>query len=131
MNNSIFNHSEKMKPPYEYTLREYQQDAVNGFWNFVRKSEGNPVLILPTAAGKSVIIADICKGLVAVGYRGLVICRQKELVQQNLAALNRFCPDVDAGIYCAGLVGNKQTKTSSLGPFSHCRGMRTPLGPDN
>jgi len=97
-----------MKPPYEYTLREYQQDAVNGFWNYVRNSEGNPVLVLPTAAGKSIIIADICKGLVAVGYRGLVVCRQKELVQQNLAALNRFCPDVDAGIYCAGL-GKKQT----------------------
>lgn len=97
-----------MRPPYEYKLRDYQQDAVNGFWDYVRKTKGHPVLILPTAAGKSVIIADICKGIVNVGYKALVICRQKELVQQNLAALNRFCPDVDAGVYCAGL-GRKHT----------------------
>ncbi len=97
-----------MRLPFEYVLRDYQQDAVDGFWNYVRNCQGNPVLILPTAAGKSIIIADICKGIAQVGYRALVICRQKELVQQNIDALNRFCPDVDAGIYCAGL-GKKQT----------------------
>ena len=90
-------------------LRDYQQEAVNGFWRFIKKTPGNPVLILPTAAGKSVISAKIIQDTLSIGYRVLVLCRQKELLVQNQNALSSIDPSIKSGVFCAGL-GKKQTE---------------------
>ena len=89
-------------------LRDYQQEAVNGFWRFIKKTPGNPVLILPTASGKSVISAKIIQDTLSIGYRVLVLCRQKELLVQNQNALSSIDPSIKSGVFCAGL-GKKQT----------------------
>lgn len=90
-------------------LRDYQQEAVDKFWNFTKNTKGNSVLVLPTASGKSVIAGKIIADTVSIGYRVLVLCRQKELLQQNQAALANLSPEIKSGIYCAGL-GKKQTE---------------------
>jgi DNA repair protein RadD len=90
-------------------LRDYQQDAVNGFWRFIKKTKGNPVLVLPTAAGKSVIMAKIIQDTLSINYRVLVLCRQKELLVQNQNALRGIDGDINSGVFCAGL-GKKQTE---------------------
>ena len=90
-------------------LRDYQQDAVNGFWRFTRKTPGNTVLILPTASGKSVISAKIIQDTLSIGYRVLVLCRQKELLVQNQNALSSIDSSIKSGVFCAGL-GKKQTE---------------------
>ena len=92
----------------KFELRDYQADAVNGFWNFVKNTPGNPFLELPTASGKSLIIAKIIEDTLSLGYRVLVLCRQKELLVQNQAALENLTDIRDSGIYCAGL-GKKQS----------------------
>ena len=74
----------------------------------MKNTSGDPVLVLPTAAGKSIIIAEICRGLAKVGYKAVVLCRQKELISQNKEKLNTIAPDITTGVYCAGL-GKKQT----------------------
>ena len=42
-------------------LRQYQQDAIDLLYKWLRESEGNPCLVLPTGAGKSIIIAELCR----------------------------------------------------------------------
>ena len=44
----------------KYTLRDYQQRASDAAVNyFTSNTKGNGLLILPTGAGKSLVIADI------------------------------------------------------------------------
>lgn len=64
-----------------YTLRSYQEEAVThavDFFNSVGKHR--PILELPTASGKSIIIAHIAKSLKS---NVLVLQPSKELLEQN------------------------------------------------
>ncbi len=46
------------------SLRPYQQAAVEAAFQFLREHEGHPALVLPTAAGKSHVIAALCRDAV-------------------------------------------------------------------
>ena len=86
-------------------LRPYQQASVDAFFRDARLYPKDAQLIAaPTGAGKSVIIAEICRRTVACGFRVLVLARTKELLVQNH---QRFCQVSGshdaAGIYSAGL----------------------------
>ena len=81
-----------------YTLRPYQQDAVEFTLRHFRKSRDPAVIVLPTGAGKSLIIAELAK--IAKG-RVLVLAHVKELVEQNYEKFTSY--GLDAGIYSAGL----------------------------
>jgi DNA repair protein RadD len=84
-----------MKP---FTLRDYQQDAVDLTIRHFRNSNDSAVIVLPTGAGKSLVIAAL-----AQKARGkvLAVAHVKELVEQNH---QKFCAlGIDAGIYSAGL----------------------------
>jgi DNA repair protein RadD len=63
-----------------YTLRTYQQEAVDSTLNYFRKRRSPAVIVLPTGAGKSLVIAELAK--IAIG-RVLVLAHVKELVEQN------------------------------------------------
>ncbi|EAQ63695.1 putative helicase [Marinomonas sp. MED121] len=87
--------SDPIKP---YILRDYQQDAVNATLSHFRQTQDPAVIVLPTGAGKSLVIAEL-----ANIARGRVLCltHVKELVEQNHA---KFClTGRSAGIYSAGL----------------------------
>jgi len=81
-----------------YTLRPYQQIAVDATLKHFRKSRGPAVIVLPTGAGKSLIIAELAR--IARG-RVLVLAHVKELVEQNYAKFVAY--ELQAGIYSAGL----------------------------
>lgn len=81
-----------------YTLRPYQQQAVTATLNHFRKSKDPAVIVLPTGAGKSLVIAELAR--LARG-RVLVMAHVKELVEQNHAKYLSF--GLEAGIYSAGL----------------------------
>lgn len=92
-----------------FVPRDYQQDAIDAFWAGTKSHKGeNPLLCLPTGAGKTIVIAEILRGILDIGYRAVVLARSKELVSQNHDKFTRHLPGVDAGIYCAGL-SKKQT----------------------
>ncbi|WP_201350196.1 DEAD/DEAH box helicase [Neptunomonas japonica] len=96
-----------MKP---FTLRDYQQDAVDLTIQHFRNSSSPAVIVLPTGAGKSLVIAAL-----AQKARGkvLVLAHVKELVEQNH---QKFCAiGIDAGIYSAGL---KQKDTTQQVTFA-------------
>ena len=45
-------------------LRSYQREAVDALWSHIRDREDNPCIVLPTGAGKGVILAQIAKDVV-------------------------------------------------------------------
>lgn len=84
-------------------LRDYQQEAHDALFEYLKKCKGSPILELPTGAGKSVVIAAVLKSLSSINYRSVVLARSGELVEQNADKLLRMMPDLDIGIYSAGL----------------------------
>lgn len=81
-----------------YTLRSYQKEAVQQAVCHFKRSNDPAVLVLPTGAGKSLVIAELAR--IARG-RVLVLAHVKELVEQNHAKYESF--DLEAGIFSAGL----------------------------
>lgn len=87
-----------------YLLRPYQQEAVDAVYNFLREKDTNPCVVIPTAGGKSLCLAQVAKDAV-VKWKGrvLILAHVKELVEQNAAKLRAICPELKVGVYSAGL----------------------------
>lgn len=81
-----------------FTLRPYQQEAVDATLHYFRRSHHPAVIVLPTGAGKSLVIAELAR--VARG-RVLVLAHVKELVAQNHSKYQAY--GLDADIFAAGL----------------------------
>lgn len=86
-------------------LRDYQKEAIAQFYSWIRENEGDPCLVLPTGAGKSWVIAEICRDAIArwPETKVLLLTHQKELIVQDYEKLMMVWPDAPAGIYSASL----------------------------
>ncbi len=91
-----------------YKLRDYQQQAVNSVVAFFRKRRDPVVVVLPTGAGKSLVIAELAR--VAKG-RVLVLAHVKELVEQNFEKYTSY--GLSAGIFSASL-GKKDVEHKAI-----------------
>jgi len=88
----------------EIKLRPYQQQAVDAVYNHLRTREDNPCVVIPTAGGKTPIIATICRDAVSRwNGRVLILAHVKELLEQTVEKLNIMAPDLMVGVYSAGL----------------------------
>ncbi|MBC7691130.1 MAG: DEAD/DEAH box helicase [Methylotenera sp.] len=81
-----------------YELRDYQQEAVDSALRFFRKKRVPAMVVLPTGAGKSLVIAELAR--IAKG-RVLVLAHVKELVEQNYEKYVSY--GLSAGIFSASL----------------------------
>lgn len=81
-----------------YKLRDYQQTAVQNTIRFFQKKREPAVIVLPTGAGKSLVIAELAR--IARG-RVLILAHVKELVEQNYEKYKSY--GLSAGIYSASL----------------------------
>ena len=96
-------------------LRDYQSRTVTDLFNWWTKHQEAsdiPLLVLPTAAGKSVICAEIVRQMWAqwpdYHPRTVVLVPSKELAEQNAAKLQALLPDdIHVGFVSASL-GKKQ-----------------------
>ena len=93
-----------------YKLRPYQQESVDKTIEHFRKTIDPAVVVLPTGAGKSLVIAELAK--IANG-RVLVLAHVKELVEQNHQKYESY--DLEAGIYSAGLNRKDSSKKVIFG----------------
>jgi DNA repair protein RadD len=85
-------------------LRPYQLDAIDAAYRHLRERDDNPVVVIPTAGGKTPILATICRDAVARwNGRVLVVSHVKELLQQAVDKLKQVCPELPVGVYSAGL----------------------------
>ncbi|ENB2050255.1 DEAD/DEAH box helicase [Vibrio fluvialis] len=86
-----------------YILRPYQADSVKAVIHYFRQHSTPAVIVLPTGAGKSLVIAELAR--LAKG-RVLVLAHVKELVEQNHAKYEGY--GLTGAIFSAGL-GRKET----------------------
>jgi len=96
-------------------LREYQREAVNAIYQYFEKKTGNPLIILPTASGKSFVMAAFIKEVLEAwpDQRIMVLTHVKELIQQNFIELTRHWTLAPVGIYSAGL-NRRETQAQVL-----------------
>lgn len=93
-----------------YQLRPYQKEAVESTVAYFRRRRDPALIVLPTGAGKSLVIAELAK--IANG-RVLVLAHVKELVEQNHAKYTSY--GLDAGIFSAGLGKKDSTQKAIFG----------------
>ena len=94
-----------------FKLRPYQEECCIAFWQFVRENKGqNPLLVLPTGTGKSVIIAEIIRRFYELDNNAsvLMLTHVSELVKQNFDKFQKLA-NIEAGIYSAS-IGLKENK---------------------
>lgn len=90
-------------------LRYYQQKAIDDLYDWMRKKQGHPCLVLPTGSGKSHIVAALCKDAIKSwpDTHILMLTHQKELIEQNAEKLRQHWPNAPLGIYSAS-IGKKE-----------------------
>jgi len=85
-------------------LRPYQHEAIEAVYAHLRMRDDNPCVVIPTAGGKTPVMASICRDAVGLWQgRVLILAHVKELLEQTAEKLNKVCPEVRFGIYSAGL----------------------------
>jgi DNA repair protein RadD len=118
---------------YILNLRPYQAEAVNAVYQHLATRDDNPCVVIPTAGGKTPILATICRDAVQRwGGRVLVLAHVKELLEQAVEKLQATAPDLAdrVGVYSAGLksrdtehpiivagIQSVYKKACDLGPF--------------
>ena len=90
-------------------LRPYQDRALNELYDWLdRHPEGNPIVDMCVGAGKSVVIAELCRRAIEqYPQTRIVMCvASRELCQQNLEKLLMVWSDAPAGV-CSAALGRK------------------------
>lgn len=91
-----------------FKLRDYQNEAVYSVFRYFDKhkaASGDPVIVLPTGTGKSLVIAEFFRLLLTwfPGQKAMLLTHVKELIAQNYDKMIKLWPEAPAGIYSAGL----------------------------
>ncbi len=87
-------------------LRPYQAEAVAAVYDHLRSRDDHPCVVIPTAGGKTPLMAAICRDAVQQwGGRVLILAHVKELLEQAAEKLHAMAPDLwnRIGVYSAGL----------------------------
>lgn len=105
----------------EYKLRDYQQEAVSRAVEFFRKGgAGNGLLVLPTGAGKSLVIAAIAKEL---DEPVLVFQPSKEILEQNYAKMCSHTGGLGVGVFSAS-AGRKEVCRITFATIGSVKGCK-------
>jgi len=87
-------------------LRPYQTEAVAAVYDHLRRRDDHPCVVIPTAGGKTPVMATICRDAVQQwDGRVLILAHVKELLEQAADKLHAMAPDLwnRIGVYSAGL----------------------------
>lgn len=90
-------------------LRDYQTAAIDGLYQYWADGRGeNPIIVAPTGAGKSLILAKLVSDAMEFpGTRVLILTHVAELLKQDAAELADMIPGIDFGFYSAS-IGQKR-----------------------
>lgn len=84
-------------------LRDYQNESIAALREHWKTRKDNPCIVLPTGAGKSPVLAEICRLASLKSKRVIVLAHVRELLEQNADKIRLMAPDLAVGIYSAGL----------------------------
>lgn len=97
-------------------LRDYQAACLKRHFTYFERKRGNPLMVIPTGGGKSLVIAEFCRTVVErwPSQRIIILTHQKELIEQNhdefLGQWGLLAP---VGIYSAG-IGRRDTRDNVI-----------------
>ena len=86
-------------------LRPYQRAAIDAIYAYFTVESGHPLVVIPTAGGKSLVMAAFIQEVLThwPDERIIILTHVRELISQNFSELIRLWPEAPAGIYSAGL----------------------------
>ena len=87
-------------------LRPYQEQCISDLFEYWSSGKGiAPIITLPTGAGKSLVIASFIERVLAESpyVHIMIVVHTRELVQQDHDEFVALCPNINTGIYSAGL----------------------------
>ena len=111
-------------------LRPYQRKAVDAPFAYFQEHAGNPLIVVPTGGGKSLIIGTFVREALERYPRTRVLILQhvQELIEQNYHEMRQLWPEAPAGIYSAG-IGLRQIGAQVLfGGIQSLRGKSADVG---
>lgn len=96
-------------------LRYYQREAIDALYKYWAEGGGNGLIVLPTGAGKALVIAKIIEELLSdyPDMRILNVTHSASLVAQNFEEFVGLMPFAPSGIYSASL-GRRDTRSQVL-----------------
>lgn len=97
-------------------LRPYQRASIDALYDYwARPDSGNGLIVLPTGAGKALVIAKIIEELLAQypDMRIVNVTHSASLVEQNFKEFIGLMPFAPAGIYSASL-GRRDARAQVL-----------------
>lgn len=97
------------------SLRDYQRASLDALYEHWADGGGNGLIVLPTGAGKALVIAAMVRELLEryPSLRIAMVTHTKELIAQNAKELLGYWPGAPIGIYSAGL-GRRDTRSRIL-----------------
>lgn len=96
-------------------LRPYQRESLDALYSYWEGGGGNGLIVLPTGAGKALVIAKLIEELLRdyPGLRIVNITHSAPLVEQNFKEYIGLSPFAPAGIYSASL-GHRDARAQVL-----------------
>lgn len=90
-------------------LRPYQREAIDAIYTYFGQHTGNPLIVLPTGAGKSLTMAAFIREALTSypDCNVLLLTHIKELIEQDAKAIINYWREAPVGIWSAG-VGQKR-----------------------
>lgn len=87
------------------TPRPYQQKTIDELYSWFQHNSGHPCINLPTGAGKSIVIAMLCRDALTSwpDTRILIVTHTKELIEQDANKIREYWPNAPMGIYSAAI----------------------------
>jgi len=84
-------------------LRKYQEESDAAVWHYLQTQPGNPIVVLPTGAGKTLVICHAAKRAIEeFNCPGvLILSHVAELIEQVASTMQRM--EIDHSVYSAGL----------------------------
>jgi len=95
----------------ELQERWYQVEASQSLFDALKNdSESNPVVVIPTGGGKTIILCQVVDLILTDNpyEKVLIVSHDKRILRQNHEALEDFF-EIEIGLYCSGL-GSKEIK---------------------
>ncbi len=90
------NRGEKINIKFDGELRDYQENIINKFINYVNKSSigGGGLIDIPCGRGKTVIAIKI---ITILQCKTLIVVHKEFLLNQWVERINQFCPNTKIG----------------------------------
>ena len=97
--------------------RWYQEEAIQSIFRYFADRDGNPVIALPTASGKTHVIGGFMKQVLGMwpDQRFIVATHVKELIEQNATKFATIWPYASFGVHSAGLNSRDTTQPIIFG----------------